>query len=71
MTKELEHTFLQNTMDRELNKLNRQLEQKEMVPIGPLSMKKLAKVGHVGKLWRWKRSHHRWLLQFKWKRQKP
>nr|AFK40197.1 unknown [Lotus japonicus] len=24
-----------------------------------------------GKLWRWKRSHHQWLLQFKWKWQKP
>lgn len=33
MTKELEHTFLQNTMDRELNKLNRQLEQKEVLRI--------------------------------------
>ncbi|KAL0314906.1 UNVERIFIED_CONTAM: Kinesin-like protein KIN-4A [Sesamum angustifolium] len=28
-------------------------------------------VGHGGKLWRWKRSHHQWLLQFKWKWQKP
>ncbi|KAK2971865.1 hypothetical protein RJ640_000882 [Escallonia rubra] len=42
-----------------------------MVPIGQLSMKKLALVGHGGKLWRWKRSHHQWLLQFKWKWQKP
>ncbi|XP_057779688.1 kinesin-like protein KIN-4A isoform X2 [Salvia miltiorrhiza] len=38
---------------------------------GQLSMKKLALVGHGGKLWRWKRSHHQWLLQFKWKWQKP
>ncbi|XP_028764119.1 kinesin-like protein KIN-4A isoform X2 [Neltuma alba] len=36
-----------------------------------LSTKKLAAVGHAGKLWRWKRSHHQWLLQFKWKWQKP
>lgn len=43
----------------------------QMVPIGQLSMKKLALVGHGGKLWRWKRSHHQWLLQFKWKWQKP
>lgn len=43
----------------------------QMVPIGSLSMKKLATVGQAGKLWRWKRSHHQWLLQFKWKWQKP
>ncbi|XP_020103102.1 kinesin-like protein KIN-4A isoform X2 [Ananas comosus] len=45
----------------------------KMVPIGQLSMekKKLAVVGHAGRLWRWKRSHHQWLLQFKWKWQKP
>ncbi|XP_019437935.1 PREDICTED: kinesin-like protein KIN-4A isoform X3 [Lupinus angustifolius] len=37
-----------------------------------LSMKKLAAVGQAsGKLWKWKRSHHQWLLQFKWKWQKP
>ncbi|KAG5033972.1 hypothetical protein JHK87_008882 [Glycine soja] len=45
---------------------------RRMVPIGQLSMKKLAIVGQAsGKLWRWKRSHHQWLLQFKWKWQKP
>ncbi|XP_042507503.1 kinesin-like protein KIN-4A isoform X2 [Macadamia integrifolia] len=44
---------------------------RKMVPIGQLSMKKLAVVGQSGKLWRWKRSHHQWLLQFKWKWQKP
>lgn len=44
---------------------------RKMVPIGNLSMKKLAAVGQGGKLWRWKRSHHQWLLQFKWKWQKP
>lgn len=44
----------------------------QMVPIGLLSeKKKLAVVGQGGKLWRWKRSHHQWLLQFKWKWQKP
>ncbi|CAA2971860.1 kinesin KIN-4A isoform X1 [Olea europaea subsp. europaea] len=46
-------------------------QTRKMVPIGQLSMKKLAIVGHGGKLWRWKRSHHQWLLQFKWKWQKP
>ncbi|EHA8590245.1 Kinesin-like protein KIN-4A [Cocos nucifera] len=44
----------------------------KMVPIGHLSMgKKMAVIGKAGKLWRWKRSHHQWLLQFKWKWQKP
>lgn len=46
-------------------------QTRKMVPMGQLSMKKLAAVGQGGKLWRWKRSHHQWLLQFKWKWQKP
>ncbi|KAE9457189.1 hypothetical protein C3L33_10909, partial [Rhododendron williamsianum] len=47
-------------------------QTRKMVPIGQLSMKKLSAVGQAGgKLWRWKRSHHQWLLQFKWKWQKP
>lgn len=47
-------------------------QQRKMIAIGELSMgKKLAVVGQAGKLWRWKRSHHQWLLQFKWKWQKP
>ncbi|PON67182.1 Kinesin-like protein [Trema orientale] len=46
-------------------------QARKMVPIGQLSTKKLATVGQAGKLWRWKRSHHQWLLQFKWKWQKP
>ncbi|KAI3758897.1 hypothetical protein L6452_06470 [Arctium lappa] len=47
-------------------------QKRKMVPISQLSLKKLAMVGHSsGKLWRWKRSHHQWLLQFKWKWQKP
>lgn len=29
--KELEHTHFQNSMDEELNELNRQLEQKEVL----------------------------------------
>ncbi|KAJ6288691.1 hypothetical protein OIU76_024636 [Salix suchowensis] len=43
----------------------------KIVPAGHLSMKKLTALGQTGKLWRWKRSHHQWLLQFKWKWQKP
>ncbi|KAK7383166.1 hypothetical protein VNO78_28838 [Psophocarpus tetragonolobus] len=47
-------------------------QSRKMIPVGQLSMKKLAIVGQAsGKLWRWKRSHHQWLLQFKWKWQKP
>lgn len=46
-------------------------QTRRLVPVGQLSMKKLATTGQAGKLWRWKRSHHQWLLQFKWKWQKP
>nr|GMD96349.1 kinesin-like protein KIN-4A isoform X1 [Ipomoea batatas] len=46
-------------------------QARKMVPMGQLSMKKLTMVGQGGRLWRWKRSHHQWLLQFKWKWQKP
>ncbi|KAG8654782.1 kinesin-like protein KIN-4A isoform X2 [Manihot esculenta] len=46
-------------------------QTRKMVPLGQLSMRKLAIAGQGGKLWRWKRSHHQWLLQFKWKWQKP
>ncbi|KAL5184201.1 Kinesin-like protein KIN-4A [Glycine soja] len=46
-------------------------EARKMIPIGELSTKRLAAIGQAGKLWKWKRSHHQWLLQFKWKWQKP
>ncbi|KAJ1421145.1 P-loop containing nucleoside triphosphate hydrolase [Sesbania bispinosa] len=46
-------------------------EARKMIPIGDLSTKRLAAMGQAGKLWRWKRSHHQWLIQFKWKWQKP
>ncbi|XP_028806911.1 kinesin-like protein KIN-4A isoform X2 [Neltuma alba] len=47
-------------------------QSRKLVPMRQLSMKKLAIVGQAsGKLWRWKRSHHQWLVQFKWKWQKP
>ncbi|GMH04008.1 hypothetical protein Nepgr_005847 [Nepenthes gracilis] len=47
------------------------VDARKMVPLGQLPIKKLAVAGQAGKLWRWKRSHHQWLLQFKWKWQKP
>lgn len=47
------------------------IDPKKMIPLGQLSTKKLAVAGQAGKLWRWKRSHHQWILQFKWKWQKP
>ncbi|XP_021283778.1 kinesin-like protein KIN-4A [Herrania umbratica] len=48
-------------------------QTRKMVPLGQLPMKKLVAIGQAGngKLWRWKRSHHQWLVQFKWKWQKP
>lgn len=47
-------------------------QQLKMVPVGHLSMgKKVTAAGQSGKLWRYRRSHHQWLLQFKWKWQKP
>ncbi|CAJ1942867.1 unnamed protein product [Sphenostylis stenocarpa] len=46
-------------------------EARKMIPIGELSTKRLAAMGQAGKLWKWKRSHHQWLIQFKWKWQKP
>ncbi|XVF61223.1 hypothetical protein PTKIN_Ptkin08bG0112700 [Pterospermum kingtungense] len=46
-------------------------QPRKMVPVGNLSMKKLTTPGQTGRLWRWKRSHHQWLLQFRWKWQKP
>ncbi|KAD0046733.1 hypothetical protein E3N88_44876 [Mikania micrantha] len=46
--------------------------KQKMVPVGQFALKKSPLVGNSpGKLWRWKRSHHQWLLQFKWKWQKP
>ncbi|GMI91133.1 FRAGILE FIBER 1 [Hibiscus trionum] len=48
-------------------------QTRKMVPLGQLPIKKLVAIGQAGngKLWRWKRSHHQWHLQFKWKWQKP
>ncbi|XVE82831.1 hypothetical protein DITRI_Ditri16bG0037200 [Diplodiscus trichospermus] len=46
-------------------------QTRKMVPVGHLSMRKLTSMGQTRKLWRWKRSHHQWLLQFRWKWQKP
>ncbi|KAL5201450.1 hypothetical protein ABZP36_035804, partial [Zizania latifolia] len=44
----------------------------KMVPIVQLPVgTKVSISGQSGKLWKWKRSHHQWLLQFKWKWQKP
>ncbi|KAI7755406.1 hypothetical protein M8C21_005574 [Ambrosia artemisiifolia] len=46
--------------------------KRKMVPVGHMSLKKSPLLASSpGKLWRWKRSHHQWLLQFKWKWQKP
>lgn len=42
----------------------------QAVSMGSVGGAKLAG-GQTGKLWRWKRSHQQWMLQFKWKWQKP
>lgn len=58
-----------NSPSKGVAALNKQLK---MVPIAQLPIgKKVSISGQSGKLWRWKRSHHQWLLQFKWKWQKP
>ncbi|VAI30727.1 unnamed protein product [Triticum turgidum subsp. durum] len=58
-----------NSPSKGVAALNKQLK---MVPIAQLPVGKKASIsGQSGKLWRWKRSHHQWLLQFKWKWQKP
>ncbi|KAM3256423.1 hypothetical protein ACQJBY_049096 [Aegilops geniculata] len=58
-----------NSPSKGVAALNKQLK---MVPIAQLPVgKKVSISGQSGKLWRWKRSHHQWLLQFKWKWQKP
>ncbi|KAB2004652.1 hypothetical protein ES319_D11G214100v1 [Gossypium barbadense] len=46
-------------------------QRRKMVPVEHLSIQKVTAMGQTGKLWRWKRSHHQWLLQFRWKWQKP
>ncbi|XP_021903517.1 LOW QUALITY PROTEIN: kinesin-like protein KIN-4A [Carica papaya] len=46
-------------------------QSRKMVPLAQLSTKRVVTIGQAGKLWRWKRSHHQWLVQFKWKWQKP
>lgn len=55
-----------------LNKRNSNLpyELRKGVSMGPGGGAKLTG-GQTGKLWRWKRSHQQWMLQFKWKWQKP
>lgn len=43
----------------------------KMRSIKSLSSEEMRYIRQGGKLWRWKRSHHQWLLQFKWRWQKP
>ncbi|GLJ36782.1 hypothetical protein SUGI_0741660 [Cryptomeria japonica] len=49
---------------------NISFEMRKAVSMGPVGGAKIAG-GQTGKLWRWKRSHQQWMLQFKWKWQKP
>ncbi|KMZ68995.1 Kinesin-like protein [Zostera marina] len=48
------------------------MKTQKMVPMCQVPMGKKLSIGrYSGRLWRWKRSHHQWHLQFKWKWQKP
>ncbi|KAJ0989488.1 hypothetical protein J5N97_007844 [Dioscorea zingiberensis] len=69
--KQLKYTpGIANSPSRETETFNSQ--HRKMIPVRQLPVtKKLALAGQAGKLWKWKRSHHQWLLQFKWKWQKP
>ncbi|KAM0003775.1 putative plus-end-directed kinesin ATPase [Helianthus debilis subsp. tardiflorus] len=46
-------------------------QTQKMIPMAHLSMKKLPLGEQKGKISRWRRSHDEWLIQFKWKWQKP
>ncbi|CAN0918075.1 Kinesin-like protein KIN-4A [Linum grandiflorum] len=43
----------------------------KMIPIEQVWMKKMGAGGDSGKMWRWKKSNHQWLVELKWKLQKP
>ncbi|KAI3669796.1 hypothetical protein L6452_41208 [Arctium lappa] len=47
------------------------IQTQKMVPIAHVCMKKLPLGEQKGKVSRWRRSHDEWLIQFKWKWQKP
>lgn len=51
--------------------VNASVRESEALSEETRKMKAMKKMGQSGKLWKWKRSHHQWLLQFKWKWQKP
>ncbi|KAI3777124.1 hypothetical protein L1987_46918 [Smallanthus sonchifolius] len=46
-------------------------QTQKMIPMAHMSMKKLPLGEQMGKISRWRRSHDEWLIQFKWKWQKP
>ncbi|KAK9067039.1 hypothetical protein SSX86_014363 [Deinandra increscens subsp. villosa] len=47
-------------------------QTQKMIPMSHVSMKKLPlDEQQIGKISRWRRSHDEWLIQFKWKWQKP
>ncbi|KAJ9562357.1 hypothetical protein OSB04_007517 [Centaurea solstitialis] len=47
------------------------IQTQKMVPIAHVCMKKLPLGEQKGRVSRWRRSHDEWLIQFKWKWQKP
>ncbi|KAK1433090.1 hypothetical protein QVD17_09996 [Tagetes erecta] len=63
-------------LDTEAGICNRPLQvafkqTQKMIPMAHVSMKKLPLDEQMGKISRWRRSHDEWLIQFKWKWQKP
>ncbi|KAL9999105.1 putative plus-end-directed kinesin ATPase transcription factor bZIP family [Helianthus debilis subsp. tardiflorus] len=63
-------------LDSEAGICNRPLpvvfkQTQKMIPMAHVSMKKSPLGEQMGKISRWKRSHDEWLIQFKWKWQKP
>ncbi|KAI3726307.1 hypothetical protein L1987_66104 [Smallanthus sonchifolius] len=46
-------------------------QTQKMIPMAHVPMKKLPLEEQIGKISRWRRSHDEWLIQFKWKWQKP
>eukprot|EP01018_Ginkgo_biloba_P022477 Gb_12250 [translate_table: standard] len=70
-SKQLQYKIKENFSDiSKKRNVNLSYEMRKVVSVGPGAGAKLAG-GQTGKLWRWKRSHQQWLLQFKWKWQKP
>ncbi|XP_017219919.1 kinesin-like protein KIN-4A isoform X2 [Daucus carota subsp. sativus] len=63
--------FKAGTANMAIRDLAALTDSKKMRPLKSLSLERMRYIRQGGKLWRWKRSHQQWLLQFKWRWQKP